>query len=386
MRDTSEFTPVGYTKYAWLKPVFYRSKLVRLLAMLVLAFTLSAQLDVSAKLVHKKDARIKGLPHSHVHMWYDDQVKPIGVVIAMHGLIMHGGVYDALARNLVDDGYLVIAADMRGYGRWSPDKVERLLSKADFKSDLSTRVHSPESNLNLNLEETQVLPDSDESPTFLKSHAKVRYSETYKDLLKMTRVVSSNYPDLPLFLVGESMGAGMALHVAGTAPECVDGLVLSSPAIKRKLNLVPRVVVDLCKFVRHPRSPVDISPYIRKFASEDPEIAELCVVDPMVRKHLSVGDLVRTSREINRNIKFAKSVPPDIPVLIIQGDKDRMVKSNGASLLLSHLRCKDQTMKWFEGRGHILLETPLITDETMSVVEEWINYQAQIRRKLASSR
>ena len=101
-----------------------------------------------------------------------------------------------------------------------------------------------------------------------------------------------------------------------------------------------------------------------------------------MRKSLSLKELYRTAKEINRNIKYADSVPSDIPVLVIQGDKDRMVKSNGAALLLSHLKSKDQTVKWFGGKGHLLLETPLITEDTMNVVQEWINqhYMESINR------
>lgn len=352
-------------------------------AVLLVLFSFIAIPSVYAEVLHFADAQVEGLPHSHVNLWKDNSREPKGVVIAMHGLIMHGGVYDKMARQLVNQGYIVYAQDMRGYGRWNPSLVKEILASKKDKdgfttSDLGVSVLSGPADAHLwnkSEELFQRRTEARESEEFLKAHSKVAYSESFKDLLKLTKAVKANHDELPLFIVGESMGAGMALHVASEAPDCVDGLVLSSPAIKKKLNLAPRMLVDLFKVVRHPKSPLNLKPYILRFSSEDPVTAKSCATDPLVRKSLSLPELYRTMKEINRNIKYADKVASDIPVLIIQGDKDRMVKSNGAALLLSHLNCKEQTVKWFEGKGHLLLETPHITDETMTVVQQWLNQQ-----------
>lgn len=355
------------------------NSIYKLLILIGLIFSFG--LPAEAKLVHQSDAQVKGMPHSHVNVWFDDSKAPKGIVIALHGLIMHGGVFDTLAGNLVDNGYTVIAADMRGYGRWSPSTVneeiaKKYIIKEDGFSDLAVRV-----NVSNPISEKikYSLPKSiklkvNESQQFLENKSEIKYTESYKDLLSLTKSVKANYPNLPVYLVGESMGAGMAMHIASDAPDCVDGLVLSSPAIKRQSNLLPRVVVDAVRVAIHPKKQLDLIPYIRKFASEDPVITKACLKDPMVRKNLSVAELYMTMKEIRKNIKFADTVPEDIPVLIIQGDKDRMVKCNGVALLLKHLKSKDQTVKWFHNKGHLLLETPYITSDTLNVVEQWLEH------------
>lgn len=366
------------------------SSLDNLLARSVISMALCAFLSVStlcppvqAEVVRDRDAQVEGCPHSHVNLWQDPDVEPRGVVIALHGLIMHGGVFDSLANTLAEKGYIVVAADMRGYGRWAPDKVEQILSKKcdEETSDLGVKV--PVFSRQADLVDVAVEGDLEENDDFLKEHSKVVYKKSFQDLVKLTRAVKANHPDLPLFLVGESMGAGMAIHIAGVTPESLDGIVLSSPAIKKKVNLVPRILVDAARFVRHPHKPVDLKPYILKFASEDPVIARACAQDPLVRKSLRPGELLKTSREIGRNIKYAEMVPPSVPVLIIQGDRDRMVKSNGVVSLLHRLKSEDQTVKWFPGKGHLLLETPYITDETMGTVTGWLNQKVREGRSKA---
>ncbi|MBZ0187917.1 MAG: lysophospholipase, partial [Candidatus Obscuribacterales bacterium] len=202
--------------------------------------------------------------------------------------------------------------------------------------------------------------------------ARIKYKEAYQDLWQLTVAVRSRYPSLPLYIIGESLGAGMALRLASDMPDSVDGIVLSSPAIKGRLFISARVVLDTMVVMCYPKREVDLKPYIRQLASESPEVSDSAVTDPLVRKRLTVWDLFRTARLIRGNIKHARTVPATMPVLIIQGDRDRMINSNGVAVLIENLKCTDQTVKWLPGKGHLLLETPLIEDETRNTVTEWI--------------
>src|SRR5205085_1729330 len=90
-------------------------------------------------------------------------------------------------------------------------------------------------------------------------------------------------------------------------------------------------------------------------------------------KKLTVFDLLATSRLIKSNIKHAERIPEDMPVLVIQGDRDRMLNSNGVVVLLNHLKSRDQTVKWFPGKGHLLIETPHIQPATMETISSWLS-------------
>ncbi len=139
-------------------------------------------------------------------IWLDPAAKPKAVAIAMHGLVMHGGTYDTLARQLVKQGFVVAAPDMRGYGHWLSQK-DNGQNKADDSKD----------------------------------GFEISYDDSYADLAALAKKLKGQYPDLPLFLIGESLGAAMSLRLAATEPDVVDGLVLSSPAIKRQTFLGPVV-------------------------------------------------------------------------------------------------------------------------------------------------
>ncbi len=59
-------------------------------------------------------------------------------IVCVHGLTQHGGIFERLARRLVEDGYRVISVDLRGHGEsgheppWTTDThVDDLIETAD---------------------------------------------------------------------------------------------------------------------------------------------------------------------------------------------------------------------------------------------------------------
>ena len=122
----------------------------------------------------------------------------------------------------------------------------------------------------------------------------------------------------------------------------------------------------------NPLRAFNLTPFIRRFASEDPRIVQGALDDPLVRKSMTAMDLWHTVRVIKPALGYALKVPKTMPVLIIQGNNDRMLRSNGVALLLAHLHSTDETVRWFAGRGHLLLETAYVQPDTLSIVADWL--------------
>ncbi len=263
-----------------------------------------------------------------VYIWKDSEAKPRGVIIAIHGLVMHGGTFNQLAKSLAHQGYIVYAPDLRGYGRW-------------------------------------MLEDQSQE---------VQYDKSFEDLCDLVTELKAEHENVPLFCMGESLGAGLCMRLASSKVSGrIDGIALSSPALKRKFVYVhPQLVADSMKLVTNPKRQIDIVPYMKTLASDDPRITEEAANDPLVRKKLTARDLWRTNQYIKGNMRYASLIPPAMPVLVIQGDNDRMLRWNAVSMLLSKLKSTDQTVKWFKGRGHLLIETSYVLPETVETIGEWL--------------
>ncbi|MBX9671284.1 MAG: lysophospholipase [Candidatus Obscuribacterales bacterium] len=348
------------------------------LGWLVSALTVLAlsQAPACAEVTRQDNPQIEGLNETRVYEWRDTSRKPNAVAIAVHGLVLHGRVYDVLARELAAQGFVVVAPDLRGYGTRCPEHLREHSSEGFADTDHNISYSISEGGAS----SVQSSDDTLEGGVCCNSMvgtSKISYDKSYKELQELVRAVRNQYPALPLYVIGESLGAGMALHLAADMPQSIDGLVLSSPAIKRRFYLEPRMLMDVMVLMARPSKNIDLAPYIKRFASEDPMIIDAALKDPLVRRKLTPIDLWKTARLIKGNVSHAARVPDSMPVLIIQGDKDRMLRSNGVVTLLEHLKSRDQTVKWFPGKGHLLLETPHIMPETISTVSSWLTEHAR---------
>lgn len=167
------------------------------LTILLITFaSFSAQSEPADKLSDRftfvQDGELSKAVHLPIYEWYTKKLPPDGMVLAIHGLTLHGKRYEIVARALAAENpigcYYVVAPDMRGFGRTRTD------------------------------------------PTFSQgqdSTRKIDYAKSVEDMACIAKYMRAKYPGLPLYVIGESLGATVALALAAKHPELVDGLVLS---------------------------------------------------------------------------------------------------------------------------------------------------------------
>jgi len=101
-----------------------------------------------------------------------------------------------------------------------------------------------------------------------------------RDVGEMARLLRARHPDLPLYLLGESMGASVAIvAMAGDRPPPVDGVVLSAPALWGRAYM-PGMQAGALDFLAHAmpwfpvgggntgRVPSDNVPMLRKLGRD----------------------------------------------------------------------------------------------------------------------
>ncbi len=290
---------------------------------------------VGAQVMRLDEAALADKHYKYVYQWYDPQLKPKGILIAIHGLTLHGLLYENLARHLAEEGILVLAPDLPGYGRrWQNAK------------------NSPK-----------------------EQRSRICYSQAQDELIELAQSAKSTYKGIPLFCLGESLGANLALHVAEGQSDLVDGVILCAPAIKLRMNLNPRTIRDKASLVigvLNPHATVNLAPYIEDYISDDPSIAKTTLNDPLVRKRLSYRDMWQSYQEMQPVYKEASRINTSTAVLILQGSQDKILCSRSIINLLSNLNSNDQTVKWFKNRGHLMLEACQPKPDVLQTLDEWL--------------
>lgn len=227
---------------------------------------------------------------------------PKAVVHIAHGMGEHAGRYGRLADALTAAGYEVWADDHRASGR--------------------TGVEGPGLG--------QLGPNAMQG--------------ALESLHSVTEHISGVRPDLPLHLLGHSWGSFLAQRIADRWGDELAGLVLSGS------TLLAGDYINLGDF-NEPFQPAT-TPY--DWLSRDPAEVQKYIDDPWCGMEVAfeVMELLPLATPP------ADSVPPDLPVLIVNGTHDSVGGFNGGGAALAdayrELGVSDVTFVAYEGGRHEL--------------------------------
>lgn len=234
---------------------------------------------------------------------------PKAVVILLHGLAEHSGRYTHVAKSLTDAGYAVHALDHRGHGK------------------------------------------SDGKRTYVKT-----YAEYQRDILQFRRLVELRHPDLPLFVLGHSMGGNLALghvldHHAG-----VRGMALSAPALAPGTSLSP-TKIKLAKLLGR------IAPGLRPerlsadAISRDPAVVAAYVADPLVFNGKVTAGAAAALLGSMESFP-ARYTELRLPILLQHGTADALVDIAGTRQLEAGAVNAKVTTHYYDGLYHEVFNEP----------------------------
>ncbi len=295
------------------------------LALAFLAWlNLSPALAVVERSDASADAQRTGVP---LYEWQDDAVKdPKAIVIAVHGFTQQGGCFGVLAKALADQGYLFVAPDLRGHGRWT------------------TGTGSTNNDLNMSCE----------------------------DLSNIIARLRKEHPHAKIFCLGESCGSAVVLRAVSEDARGIKGIILCAagvqPHIHSPANLGSKFVMGMAKLV----TPVDLSDYYSHYVSDDKRIADEMINDPLGKGHQSGLSLIGTMNFISQMPDVATTIPRSIPVLVIQGAEDQVVDPKSVLRVVSSFKTTDKTLEEIPGSGHVLVGTSFIKPQVMGIITSWL--------------
>ncbi|RRO15394.1 alpha/beta fold hydrolase [Saccharopolyspora rhizosphaerae] len=214
-----------------------------------------------------------------VREWSADD--PAWIALIAHGYGEHSGRYQWVAEQLVDTGALVWAPDHIGHGRSPGDRV--------YYDDAEVLV---------------------------------------SDLEALRTEVTAQHPDLPVVLIGHSMGGMLAARYAQLHQEHLAALVLSGPVLGTWHAL------DLLEHDEIPDTPIDPATL-----SRDPEVGAAYLADDLVWH----GPFKRaTLRAIDDCLLAINEGPTlEIPTLWVHGEDDELVPEADTRTGIDRIRGQD---------------------------------------------
>lgn len=297
-----------------------------------------------------KDGKRSQQLHIPLYEWYPKGTEPIGMILAIHGLTLHGNTYEVLGKAFAAEGFYACAPDMRGFGRCFTD------DKGVFAVDGQTKQN-------------------------------VDYDGSYADIVALAQSLKRDYPNLPLFAMGESLGTSVCIKLAAEHPELVCGLILSGPTVKVHPLMVlhPHNMLAVGWALTHPRFKMSTEAFVRNLVSNDPDIVDEMLNDPLCRKGLTIPELLRTKNFVRQTLPNARKIRPELPVLVVQGSEDKCMVPRAVTKLAGRIHSSNQNIRWLHAHGHLLFETRFLAPATLDSIDVWIgaNSPAHERERTA---
>lgn len=273
--------------------------------------------------------------------------KARGYVVFVHGLTLHGQRYTVGGRAFAAGNFYALAFDMRGFGRCYADPDGKFSRDGESKRG-------------------------------------VDYEKSFEDLVKLVTMVKKDHPDLPIILVGESLGATPCIRLAAEHHELVDAMVLSGAAVRVNPLMIfhPKSIkAGLRGLIIDPKFNVKLEFFMEDLVSDDPRIVKELLDDPLIRKKLTIWNLLQTDRYVSKNLKYAAKMKPDLPILLLQGSIDKCVIPKKVVKLCGDIRSDEQTLRWMDHVSHLLLETRYLKAATVEAVVSFIRSMEEERQQ-----
>ncbi|MBN4927656.1 lysophospholipase [Hoyosella rhizosphaerae] len=230
-------------------------------------------------------------------------------MVIAHGIGEHAGRYAHVAEELTQHGIAVYAPDHRGHGK---SGGPRMALKA--WDDLTT------------------------------------------DLDSVVDIARAQVPDVPVFLLGHSMGGAIALSYALDKGSHLKALVLSAPAVKLATG-TPKIVVTVGKILGRFLPWIPVEKVNASAVSRDPEVVRKYEADPMVHHGMIPAGIAR--HLVLTMESFPSRLPSlKVPTLVLHGNADQLTDVDGSRMIPDLVTETECTLHVYEGLYHELFNEP----------------------------
>jgi alpha-beta hydrolase superfamily lysophospholipase len=243
------------------------------------------------------------------------------VLVNLHGLGDHSGLYPNLAAHFPAQGIALYAYDMRGNGR-SPGQRAYVQRWSEYRGDL---------------------------------HAFLNQVRNWE-------------PGLPLFLLGNSLGGLVVLDYALQHPTGLAGVIAAATPLGEVG--VPPILMALGRFFSRvlPRFSLNVGMDLSGLA-RDPAVVEAVLADPLFHRRGTARLSTEVTAAIARVQELAGSIA--VPLLMLHGSADRMVPPDGSRSFFAKVRYPDREFREYPNAYHGLF-ADLDFERVMGDVERWV--------------
>lgn len=280
-----------------------------------------------------------GIHHIFATKWQSDEVSPIAILQIVHGMAEYIDRYEEMACYFAKQGFIVVGDDHLGHGR-----------TAEEYGDYGY---------------------------FCKKHAS---TVVVRDVHQLKKLVQKDYPNLPYFILGHSMGSFILRNYISYYGSGIQGAIICGTAhYGNALPVAARVMtrmMRLCKKDREKSAFLDsvaFQGYNKRtdnrtkfdWLNTDEKEVDLYMRDPLCGFLFTVNGF-DTLFGLLQNLSkksFIHAISKDLPIYLIAGSEDPVGNyGKGVATVYEqykHAGIKDLQIKLYEGARHEIMLEPI---------------------------
>lgn len=295
----------------------------------------------------------------NLHKWYQEGEQPKAIVQIAHGMAEHMDRYSDFAVFLVKNNVFVYGNDHRGHG-----KTGKRTGQLGFLAE------------------------------------KDGFERITDDLLAINEKIHHDYPNVPVFLLGHSMGSFLARRYIQKYPDTVTGVILSGTA--GDPGVLGQIGIWLAKWemkkygIHSPSAFLNelifgqYNKRIKKkrtdfdWLTRDKRIVQSYIQDPLCGFICTTSfyyELLSGLKLIHNPEEMGKT-PKDLPMFIFSGAEDPVGNyGKGVQKVIQQYEDIGMTVEWkiFPEARHEMLNE-LNRHEVYEMIIEWINRHASVKK------
>jgi acylglycerol lipase len=190
------------------------------------------------------------------------------------------------------------------------------------------------------------------------------------DLSSFVKVVRKLHPDVPIYIMGESMGGAVTIvTLTGNNPPPIDGVILVAPAVWGRDTMpwyqrwLLAVTSHTVPWMELSGSGLGITP------SDNIEMRKSLYNDPLVIKGTRVDAMYGLTNLMDEALAQAGMLR--LPVLILYGKKDQVIPKEPMFRMLEKM--PSTTRKAFYQQGYHMLLRDLYREKPLIDIATWIS-------------
>ncbi len=196
------------------------------------------------------------------------------------------------------------------------------------------------------------------------------------DFKEFIEFIQPKHPEIPLFILGESMGGIVSLNLVSQNPELFKGIIEFAPAVRVKTSSfsIKELFRLLGGLFIYPFKPSKLIFKTKGNESVGIRVEAHQRFDFENPYHLEAVSL-RYILQLNKYLKKAAKSGPSIvvPIIIFQGEGDNQVSAEGVAEFFDTIASEDKELILVPEAYHVLSTDPTFIDWGWKKLRTWLN-------------